>query len=74
MILRCAGVNCISPFQDGLYGYSFRVANQQKKLPEYARCTVCKTSIHISGHVAKTAIIVDDKNGKRKAKKTKTKT
>ena len=69
MILKCTGATCISPFQDARYGYENRVANPQKKQPEYARCTVCKASIRISGEI-KIAIVTDDKkNGKRKAKK-----
>lgn len=69
MILRCAGVDCISPYQDSQYGYGHRVANPQKKLHEFARCTVCKSSIRIDGVFQIAAIVLNEADKKKKKKK-----
>lgn len=62
MILRCL---CPHEAQDRLHGFGHRVANPQKKQPEYARCTVCKTSILISG-VMQTIAVTKAKKKKKK--------
>ena len=40
-ILRCT---CANRWQDRMYGLGMRVHNEQAKVPNMARCTVCLAS------------------------------
>lgn len=47
VIIRCTNPLCKHEAQDRMHGSGMRVMNPQKKLPDKARCTVCKTEVFI---------------------------